>query len=101
MTQLPLTRIRPASHRADPVSSRIAEEQITLSGQRETNAGKVSAALRACPGAVASELVEPTGLDVVEVRRRLDDLHKLGLAYQGDVTRRVGRAQVTWYAVAS
>ncbi len=99
MTQLPLTH--PSSHRHDPASSYIAEERMTLSGKRASNARKVAEALRANSGAVAYELVEPTGLDVVEVRRRLDDLHKLGLARQGAVTKRHGRSQVTWWAVQS
>ncbi len=90
----------PSSHRADPSTSYLAEEGHTRSGQRATNAGRVGDALRAMPGAVASELAECTGLDVVEVRRRLDDLHKLGQACQGEAKRRHGQhpAQVTWYA---
>lgn len=90
----------PASHRADPSTSYLAEERHTRSGQRATNAGRVADALRSMPGAVASELAECTGLDVVEVRRRLDDLHKAGRVVQGAAKRRhAGHpAQVTWYA---
>lgn len=87
-----------SSHTNDPSTSYLAEERHTRSGNRATNAEQVHGALLSMPGAVASEIAERTGLDVVEVRRRLDDLHKTGRAYQGRATKRTGRAQVTWYA---
>lgn len=89
-----------ATHRIDPISSAYAEATHTLSGKRASNAERVLRAVEGNPGAVASELVSPSGLDVVEVRRRLDDLHKLGLAVQGAISRRAGRAQVTWWPVS-
>lgn len=95
MTQYPT-----ATHTIDPISSAMAEAELTLSGRRLSNLERVLRSLSEDPGAVASELVEPTGLDVVEVRRRLDDLHKLGLAVQGAITRRAGRAQVSWWPAA-
>lgn len=91
----------PSSHRGDPSTSYLAEEQHTRSGRRATNTEAVATALRSMPGAVASELAERTGLDVVEVRRRLDDLHKAGRVAQGKAKRRhAGHpAQVTWTVV--
>lgn len=56
----------------------MAEADHTASGKRESHAERVLAALRVFPRSTAAELARhlATDLDVVEVRRRLYDLHR-------------------------
>ncbi len=54
----------------------------SASGQIKTNALAVHRALANHPNSTAAELWRCLDMDVVEVRRRLDDLRKAGIAEQ-------------------
>lgn len=73
----------PASHLDDPQSSKEAEERVTRSGHRHTNAETVLRVLASFGyPATAAEIATITEFDAVEVRRRLHDLHGAGLVRQ-------------------
>lgn len=88
----------PASHKNDPVSSFIAEEKVTKSGKRKANINKVYNGLKEYPSCTGAELAHYLNMDKYEVRRRLNDLHKLGKANQGEHRQcRIAKSQaVTW-----
>lgn len=93
-----------ASHTNDPASSHMAEAGHTRSGRRQRNVDRVLSVLRQRPRSTAAEIAHHAGMDVVEVRRRLYDLHMRkpcrALAC-GLRTCTVGNRQVqTWEATA-
>ena len=93
--------------KASREASALALERHTAAGRVETHEEQVLAVLRAYPsgltaGEVYDRLVSQNVRykdNVVEVRRRLDGLHKRGKAEQGDAAvARGGRAKATvWY----
>lgn len=92
----------PAVHRSDPVTSYEAAALMDWSGSRFTHAQRVLRFVGALPGRTASEIADfYDNLDVVEVRRRLHDLHVAGLVRQGEPRLAVGRRvrEVTWWPV--
>ena len=92
-------------------ASALALERHTAAGRVATHEEQVLAVLRAYPsgltaGEIYDRLVSQSPSirfqdNVVEVRRRLDGLHKSGKAEQGDAAvARGGRAKATiWHAV--
>ena len=88
-------------------ASALALERHTAAGRVETHEEQVLAVLRAYPsGLTAGEVYDRLVAqnvrykdNVVEVRRRLDGLHKQKLVEQGDAAgARGGRAKATvWY----
>lgn len=80
-----------ASHKDDPESSKAAEEHHTESGNRKRNADLVLELVKRHPGKTGNELFELAGamekmrlIDFYEVRRRLNDLHKVGAVKVGE-----------------
>jgi hypothetical protein len=76
----------PASHASDPETSKVAERSHTASGKRHRNADLVLELVRRHPGRTANEIFwlateyeQLRLVDFYEVRRRLNDLHKIGL----------------------
>jgi hypothetical protein len=65
-------------------SSLEALDRVTKSGHRHTNAEAVLRTLSAYDSHTAAELTRVLDLDVVEIRRRLYDLHLNSLVLQGD-----------------
>jgi len=90
----------PVSHRHDPDTSREAEEAITSSGQRASDADIVLRCVRAYPGLTGSEIAKTLGWDLYKVRRRLSDLHnRNALEMTGRrVARHRRRAESEWRA---
>lgn len=92
-----------AVHANDPASSYRAEERVTKSGKRATDRQIVEQAVRDWPNSTAAELhLHLFGcMDLITVRRRLDDLRKMGLAKQGEQRkcRIAGTLALTWYPV--
>jgi Fe2+ or Zn2+ uptake regulation protein len=90
-------------------ASRLALERHTAAGRVETHEEQILAVLQAHPtGRTAGEVYDrlvAQGVryqdNVVEVRRRLDGLHKQKLVEQGDAAvARGGRAKATvWFPV--
>lgn len=92
----------PASHRDDPQSSKEAEERVTKSGERESHKAELLAFLARNEGLPASAISACLGVyarwawhDVVEVRRRLSDLRKAGLADRPERAIK-GEREVRW-----
>ena len=87
------------ARRADPLSSKLAAEEITESGLRDAQKSQVLYHLRACAEPVTSmELAHKGQLDRYVVARRLPDLEKDGLVIK--VAMRScgvsGRQAITW-----
>lgn len=80
MTQAELI-FPPATHRADPLTSYKAEERITKSGKRQTQAERVLDALKRYPNRTPGELSRDSGLDYYVIHRRLADLKANNLAH--------------------
>jgi hypothetical protein len=68
----------PVAHRADPVTSHEAAEEVEGNGTRATQAEQVLALCRRFPGYTSAELAEASrgALTLYAVRRRLNDLHQ-------------------------
>lgn len=91
----------PIAHRNDPRSSWDAGAEHTAKGYTLTHAAQVLALVRNYPGLTGAEIaaLSDCQLDKYEVRRRLDNLHKLHAVRQGE-QRRCGVAErlaVTWW----
>jgi len=87
-----------ASHAADPATSYEAEDALTASGMRRSQAVKILAVVKASPGLTGHEIGAATGLGQVPALRRLNDLHKIREVHQGQA--RIGpmnRNEVTWW----
>lgn len=99
----------PVSHSRDPDTSKAAERSITDSGKRKSNNQRIHWVVCRWPGMTASELTDSAmgyyqdfkemGFDkaLIEVRRRLSDMHHKHTR-QGD--KRMGKLnnlEVTWY----
>ena len=94
----------PASRRSDPPSSKMADQEITESGQRESECGFVLWGLWTMQQPVTSrELAMRMGADRYMVAKRLPELRALGKAQSsGDRIRKCrvsGRKCMTWWAV--
>lgn len=85
-------------HRLDPVTSHEAAERAVSSGRAASHRVLILAALGRYPGATAGEIALRTGLDAVEVRRRLTDAKRDGQAAQGRprVCSAEGTRQCEW-----
>jgi hypothetical protein len=104
-----LPPVKTLSHAGDPVTSHEAAEQHDASGKRVGNAVLVLRLVERLPRLTACELWEECTaaermqlVEMQEIRRRLDDLHKAGKVWQ--LPKRVcwvrGSSQVTWEAAA-
>ena len=88
-----------ASKTTDPLTSHLAEEEITSSGARKKQVETVRNLVTAYPGRTAGELSNCCELDRVQVARRLYDLKSADVVTQGDArTCAISRRKaVTWY----
>lgn len=78
---------RPLRHRLDPLTSHEAAERVVASGVAATHRARVLVVLERHPGATAGEMAMWSGLDAVEVRRRLTDAKREGQAVPGRARR--------------
>lgn len=95
---------QPVSHTHDPETSHAAERSITASGARKTHNEHVAWLVARWPGKTASELAAlelahfpQNPLDLIEIRRRLSDMHHIHMR-QGEA--RLGllaKREVTWF----
>jgi len=78
----------PASRSDDPSTSKDAEQRVTRSGARATQAEQVLALVKRYPGRTSAELAAFSGtLDRWQVARRLPDLERNQLAHRGEPKR--------------
>lgn len=90
-----------ASKNIDPVTSYRAEEKITKSGKRKTQAMQILEALKQYPRHTSAELAEKTIFNRYQVARRLPDLLHNNLVRQREsrICRVTGSESITWEAV--
>lgn len=81
---VPMARIStPASHRNDADTSYIAEERITRSGKRHTHQQLIAQCIARLPGLTCAEIAGHTGLEYIEVNRRISEVCTAGRAHRG------------------
>jgi len=68
----------PASHTNDPITSFVAEDNITESGKRESHAKQVYEGLKRHSGVTNAELATIIGLTYSQVEKRMSDLKNRG-----------------------
>ena len=84
-----------------PSPSALALTYMEQSGKKRTHTDIVASAVREYPGLTASELSGVTGLDPVEVRRRLVNCAAEGLCEKGHKKRPKfgGMVEYSWWPV--
>lgn len=88
----------PASRNTDPVTSHLAEQEVTKTGKRQTQAEIVLEAVRNYPGRTSFELTQYCPLNRYQIARRTADLETLGKIRKGpEVLRMRKTPEVTWY----
>ncbi len=88
----------PIARSTDPQTSADAGAQITAGGRRESQAGRILAAIRETPGLTIDDLAARLELDNHKVGKRTSDLKNLGLIYQaGAKPGGDGCAQGIWW----
>ena len=87
----------PAARNIDPISSHLAVDEINASGQRQSHQQQVLNALTENDGSTGAELAALTGIEVHEVRKRLNDMAGI-YVQRGDIRKcTVSNRQVlTW-----
>lgn len=92
---------QPAHHKTDPATSKLAEDAITASGARLTQAQKVLGLVKRHTGLTSAEYTKVTTLDRYAIARRLPDLEHNGCIRKG-IVRQCGishKPAVTWWFV--
>lgn len=89
----------PAARATDDVTSHLAAQEHTASGQRERHCAIVLRAVKSHPGKTSFELSLRCPLDRYEVARRLPDLLVTELVQKGPRRRCEvsGKLALTWY----
>lgn len=92
----------PAAATADPVTSHLAAEAVTKSGERDRQAMQVLEAVRQFPGRTSRELAAASGLDRYVCGRRLGELRSAGFVRNGEMRAcaESGMKALTWFAEA-
>lgn len=82
-----------ASRNTDPLSSHIAESDITTSGERKRQADIVLEAIKKNPGKTSKELQSLCSLDRYQIARRTNDL------YIANLVKKIehGTDELKWY----
>ncbi len=90
----------PISRATDPITSRLAAEEITASGLRDSQKALVLRAVQQFPRSTSKELARAAGLDRHLVARRLPDLEADGFVRKASARCCAigGRPAVTWEA---
>ena len=92
----------PAAATADPVTSRIADQQITASGHRETRALRAARLVREHEGLTCLELSKLTGIERHTLQKGLSDAEAAKLVVADEADKRAcsvsGRLALTWRA---
>ncbi len=90
-----------AHRRSDPISSELAEDEITVSGLRGRQALQVFHLLRRFNGSTSAELAQCGQTERHMVARRLPDLQHNGFTKKGEIRmcNANGRKAVTWWIV--
>lgn len=89
------------AHTLDPVTSHEAAAFMEDTGTLASHKATVALYVKRHPGLTASEYSRLTGMDVVEVRRRLTNLKDEGWAYQEGARRAAGQKvrEMQWFPV--
>lgn len=98
MTQQLVLIAPQATHSSDPITSYLAELEVTASGRRATHQALVLALVTRFPGLCAEQVGEQTGLGRTEAARRLSDVKNLGFVRREGRVTYGGSSQSKWYA---
>lgn len=80
----PMRRVStPASHRDDPETCYTAEARHTRSGKRHEHQQRIAECIAALPGLTCAEIAQHTGIDYIEVNRRISEVCAAGRAERG------------------
>lgn len=80
----PMRRVStPASHRDDPDTCYTAEARHTRSGKRHEHQQRIAECIAALPGLTCAEIAQHTGIDYIEVNRRISEVCAAGRAERG------------------
>jgi len=87
----------PATRKTHPETSRIAEENITKFGKRQSHCQIILNALWECNGSTTKELavILKGALTYAQIWRRMNDLAENGYIHRNDKIRRAGCC--TWF----
>lgn len=99
---VPMRRVEtPAARKTDPVTSHLAAEYHTRSGDRARQQAQTAEAVRLHPGHTSQELAQLTGLDRYMLARRLPECVTAGRVTKGSTQRCsvTGRLALTWWPV--
>lgn len=99
MTQLSLIADTKIARDRDPVTSKLAAEQITASGERARQQNQCLGAVKQWPGRTSAELARCMGTDRFMPARRLSELREQGLIENGLPVRCTvtGKQSLTWW----
>lgn len=91
-------RQTPAARIDDPLTSHLAEQQITQSGDRSAACALALSLVRKTPGLTANEYEKSIGVQDGRIRKRLNDLLKDGKVKKGPprVSAVTGKLNQTW-----
>ena len=92
-----MNRWPPVHHTNDPITSALAEAQITVSGARASIMKRCLWFIEDNPGKVAGEISEALGLTSWQVMKRLSDLKSKGLVYQDGIGEYENHKQMRWW----
>lgn len=93
-----VTNIRPAARRSDPITSHLADKNITLDGTKATQINQVYKAVKQFRCCTSRELSEITGLDRHMVGKRLSECTQIRHCHEDDKRRCIysGKLALTW-----
>ena len=92
-----IDNLPPVHHTNDPITSALAEAQITTTGARASIMKRCLWYIEDNPGKVAGEISEALGLTSWQVMKRLSDLKSKGLVYQDGVGEYENHKQMRWW----
>ena len=87
----------PVARTTDPATSHRAEQRVTDSGRRQSQAERLYAAIVAHPGQCRGQLAAAVDMEEYQASKRLSDLRNAGRIVQGPPREWHGNHQSTWW----
>jgi predicted HTH transcriptional regulator len=87
----------PASRNSNPITSQMAEAEITKTGKRQTLMDWCLKIVKDSPGITAGDMEELYGKHRSVYAKRLSDLKNLGYIVAGKPRKAQGRYQISWW----
>ena len=91
--------LNPAARNTDPITSHMAEKEVTVTGTRVAQMMRVVKIVEQHVGYTSAELAKKTGEDRYMLARRLSDARDLNFVENGGSRKcgESGRMAMTWY----